>query len=184
MRHSAVAYPYVTCVTLVIMTGLHGTSRRGLLKAGLAAGAVVGTGAWRFAPSAGLRQPGSLPYPRLPAGTDTIPQIEHIVVLMMENHSFDNKLGMLRRPGVNGFRLGRDGLPLATNPYANGDIQHAFRMPTTCQNGTVTQEWGSHPQLFKLFFSASISITDRMDKTSERTFSGRSHPLHYWRLEI
>jgi phospholipase C len=129
------------------MTGLHGTSRRGLLKTGLAAGAVVGTGAWRFAPSAGLRQPGSLPYPRLPAGTDTIPQIEHIVVLMMENHSFDNKLGMLRRPGVNGFRLGRDGLPLATNPYANGDIQHAFRMPATCQNGTVTQEWGnSHIQ--------------------------------------
>ena len=95
----------------------------------------------------GLRQPVSLPFPNLPAGTDTIPQIEHIVVLMMENHSYDNKLGMLHRPGANGFRLGRDGLPTATNPYANGDIQHAFRMPTTCQNGTVTQEWGnSHIQ--------------------------------------
>jgi phospholipase C len=46
-----------------------------------------------------------LPYPALPAGTDTIPQIEHIVVLMMENHSYDNRLGMLRRPGANGFRL-------------------------------------------------------------------------------
>jgi phospholipase C len=128
-------------------------SRRGLLKAGLAAGAVAGTGAWRFAPAApgaarrGLRQPGSLPYPHLPAGTDTIPQIEHVVVLMQENHSYDNKLGMLRRPDANGFRLGRDGRPTATNPYANGDVQHAFRMPTTCQNGTVTQEWGnSHIQ--------------------------------------
>lgn len=127
-------------------------SRRGILKAGLAAGALAGAGAWRWAPGQtpdwrGLRKPGSLPYPNLPAGTDTIPRIEHIVVLMMENHSYDNRLGMLRRPGANGFRLGRDGLPAATNPYANGDIQHAFRMPTTCQISTVTQEWGnSHIQ--------------------------------------
>ncbi len=31
------------------------------------------------------------------AGTDALPQIEHIVVLMMENHSYDNYLGMLNR---------------------------------------------------------------------------------------
>ena len=130
-------------------------SRRSVLKGGLAAGALAGTGAWRFAPAAaagrhsgGLRQPDSLPYPRLPAGTDTIPQIEHIVILMMENHSYDNKLGMLRRPGADGFRLGRDGLPLASNPYANGEIQHAFRMPTTCQlDGHPAQDWlASHVQ--------------------------------------
>ena len=66
---------------------------------------------------------------------------------MMENHSYDNKLGMLRRRGADGFRLGRDGLPLATNPYANGDLQHAFRMPTTCQNNAPSQEWlNSHIQ--------------------------------------
>ena len=130
-----------------------GPSRRGLLKAGLAAGAVAGTGAWTSAPGgtgrpSRLRQPGSLPYPQLPAGTDTLPQVEHVVVLMMENHSYDNKLGMLRRPGADGFRLGRDRLPLATNPYANGDIQHAFRMPTTCQlTGFPGQDWlDSHVQ--------------------------------------
>jgi phospholipase C len=113
-----------------------GPSRRGLLKAGLFAGAVAGTGAWSPASASAsrsgrysrLRQPGSLPYPQLPAGTDTIPQIEHIVILMMENHSYDNKLGMLRRRGADGFRIGPDGLPLNTNPYANGDIQHAFRI--------------------------------------------------------
>jgi phospholipase C len=127
-----------------------GPSRRGLLKAGLVAGAVAGTGAWSPAEASAtrsgwhqkFRKPGSLPCPKLPMGTDTIPQIEHIVILMMENHSYDNKLGMLRRCGADGFRLGHDGKPLATNPYANGYIQHAFRMPTTCQlTGKPTQEW-------------------------------------------
>jgi phospholipase C len=96
----------------------------------------------------GLRQPGPLPYPELPAGTDTMPQIEHIVVVMMENHSYDNRLGMLRRPGARGFHLGRDGKPTATNPYANGNIQHAFRMPATCQlDSRPSQEWtASHIQ--------------------------------------
>ena len=92
-----------------------------------------------------LRTPGSLPNPGLAAGTDTLPGIEHIVVLMLENHSYDNFFGMLGRG--DGFTLGSDGLPTATNPYANGDLQHAFHMPTTCQNGTVTQEWeASHTQ--------------------------------------
>jgi hypothetical protein len=125
--------------------GRSGPNRRELLKAGVIAGAVVGTGGWRYAaraPQDALRQPGSLPYPDLPAGTDTIPQIEHIVVMMMENHSYDNYLGMLRRPGADGFRLGRGGLPTATNPYANGNIQHAFHMPTTCQlTGMPSQSW-------------------------------------------
>jgi phospholipase C len=130
-------------------------SRRGLLKAGLvsgaAVGAAVGVGGWRPSsvprPSASpwaadLRKPGSLPYPNLPTGTDTIPKIKHIVILMQENHSYDNRLGMLNRPGADGFRIGKDGKPTATNPYPNGDIQHAFRMPTTCQlQSRPTQEW-------------------------------------------
>jgi phospholipase C len=128
-----------------------GPSRRGLLKAGMIAGAVAGVGGLSAAGSAGrprhLRKPGSLPHPHLPMGTDTIPQIEHIVVAMQENHSYDNRLGMLHRRGADGFRLGRDGRPTATNPYPNGDLQHAFRMPTTCQNSAVTQEWeASHIQ--------------------------------------
>jgi phospholipase C len=135
-------------------SGNDGPSRRSLLKVGLIGGALAGTGAWRLAPGssgrtgqAHLRAPGSLPYPRLPEGTDTIPQIEHVVVMMMENHSYDNRLGMLRRPGADGFRLGRGGLPLATNPYPDGDLQHAFRMPTTCQNNAPAQDWlNSHIQ--------------------------------------
>jgi phospholipase C len=139
------------------VTGGPVTSRRRVLQAGLAAGAAVGVGAWRSTagPAAPLnpldqhlRKPGSRPYPKLPVGTDTIPQIEHIVILMMENHSYDNRFGMLRRPGADGFRIGRHGKPLNTNPYKNGDIQHAFRMPTTCQNHAVAQDWlNSHRQL-------------------------------------
>jgi phospholipase C len=78
----------------------------------------------------------------MPPGTDTMPAIEHVVVLMMENHSFDNLLGMLGR--TDGFKLGPDGQPTATNPYSDGRIQHAFHMPTTCQlPGAPSQEWTS-----------------------------------------
>lgn len=123
-------------------------SRRGVLKAGLAAAAVAGATGWRAAPrgqaGGGLPGPGSLPHPHLPAGTDTIPQIRHIVVVMLENHSYDNHLGMLQRPGADGFQLGSDGTPLATNPYPDGRIQHAFRMPTTCQlPGQPAQDWAN-----------------------------------------
>src|SRR5579884_2806144 len=42
-----------------------------------------------------FRTPDSLPFPHLPAGTPSMPEIKHIVVLMMENHSFDNLLGLV-----------------------------------------------------------------------------------------
>ncbi len=100
-----------------------------------------------------MRMPGSLPNPALSAGTGTIPEIEHVVVLMMENHSYDNLLGMLgrgpgQRPRGDGFTLAADGLPTATNPYPDGRLQRAFQMPTTCQlDSRPSQEWtASHNQ--------------------------------------
>ena len=43
---------------------------------------------------------GDRPRPDQPEGTDLLPQIRHIVILMMENHSYDNYLGMLKgQPG-------------------------------------------------------------------------------------
>jgi hypothetical protein len=79
---------------------------------------------------------------------------------MMENHSFDNRVGMLRRPGVDGFRLCH-GLPTATNPYASGQVQHAFRMPTTCQlNGHPAQDWlASHVVPIADFFTDAAAGT-------------------------
>jgi phospholipase C len=109
----------------------------------------VTVGATAGTPGAGQR-----PYPDRPAGTDSLPQIEHVLVLMMENHSYDNYLGMLGRgPGQqahgDGFVIGPDGQPTAVNPTVTGDLQHAFRMPSTCQlSGQPSQEWAqSHAQL-------------------------------------
>src|SRR5437660_7634438 len=100
-----------------------------------------------------MRIPDSLPNPALAAGTDTIPEIEHVVVLMLENHSYDNVFGMLgrelgARPRGDGFRLAGDGLPDATNPYPDGRLQRAVRMPTTCHfHSPPSQEWtASHNQ--------------------------------------
>src|ERR1700712_4167591 len=78
-----------------------------------------------------VRRPGSRPNPTLPEGTDTLPKIEHIVVVMMENHSFDGRFGMLGRG--DGFKLDSSGRPLDANPMADGRLVRAFHMPSTCQ---------------------------------------------------
>ncbi|HTD51302.1 MAG TPA: alkaline phosphatase family protein [Acidimicrobiia bacterium] len=93
--------------------------------------------------TATIRRPGSLPNPRLPEGTDTMPQIEHIVVLMMENHSYDDHFGMLKRG--DGFKLGPDGLPLDANLHTEpGKLLKAFHMPSTCQlHAHPAQDWNS-----------------------------------------
>src|SRR5580698_2583958 len=57
---------------------------------------------------------GQRPQQDLPAGTDLLPQIKHIVVLMMENHSYDNYLGMLQNRGE-GFPLDSGGKPDLSN---------------------------------------------------------------------
>src|SRR6266704_3305281 len=78
------------------------------------------------AEAAGVR-----PDPQQPAGTDLLPKIKHIVVLMMENHSYDNYFGMLDR----GDGLPRDerGLPSPTNAAADGTIIPMQRFTGTVQ---------------------------------------------------
>ena len=61
--------------------------------------------------------------PDLPPGTDLLPQIQHIVVLMMENHSYDNYLGLLAGRG-DGLPLGPDGAR-GGNLLPNGRSFHA-----------------------------------------------------------
>jgi phospholipase C len=116
--------------------GLAGAS---MLMGALDAGTTGRAGAAQRAARAVLRQPGSLPFPKLAPGTDTMSEIEHFVVVMMENHSFDNVLGLIGRG--DGFTLGPGGRPTAKNPDGHGNFVHAFHMPTDCQTDGVGNDW-------------------------------------------
>jgi phospholipase C len=96
---------------------------------------------------AGGQPAGPLPRPSLPAGTDLLPQLRHIVVLMMENHSYDNYLGMLQGRGE-GFPLGPDGQPEVANETAAGGTVAAHRLSATVQRPHIpSQSWhASHHQ--------------------------------------
>jgi phospholipase C len=91
--------------------------------------------------------PGPLPRPDLPAGTDLLPQIRHIVVLMMENHSYDNYFGMLADRGE-GFPLDQDGNPDVANPRLDGSSVPANHRTSYHQlPGVPSQSWlASHRQ--------------------------------------
>jgi phospholipase C len=81
------------------------------------------------------------PNPDLPIGTDTLPDIKHIVILMMENHSYDNYFGMLANHG-DGFSLDAQGQPTAAERKADGTAVPAFHFPQTTQtHGVPTQSW-------------------------------------------
>ncbi len=134
-------------------------TRRSLLgtaAGGAAAVAFRGLPAWArplpaSARSAGLRRPDSRPFPHLPAGTPSIPEIEHVVVLMMENHSFDNLLGLVpsQVPGrgrVDGLTV-RGGKPLNFNLDAQGHPVYASHATSPCQLvGLPTQAWNASHQ--------------------------------------
>jgi phospholipase C len=108
--------------------------------------------------------PGTRPRPDRPAGTDLLPQIRHIVVLMMENHSYDNYLGLLAGRGE-GLPLGPGGVPLAANSLPNGQSFPAHHLASTVQvAGNPTQTWhASHLQYADGAcdgFAASIAAVD------------------------
>ena len=105
------------------------------------------------AASSAIRAPDSLPDPTRPAGTATesLP-FEHIVVVMMENHSFDNLLGALAlvgpaaRPRTDAST--RAGVPLNSNPGPDGSQCASFAFPTTAQGPHVSQTWSAtHEQI-------------------------------------
>ncbi|MEY2462553.1 MAG: phospholipase [Acidimicrobiaceae bacterium] len=74
---------------------------------------------------------GQRPDPSRAEGTDTLPQIEHVIVVMMENHSYDNYLGVLGRG--DGFTIGPDGKPTNACLDASGAALTAYHMANTCQ---------------------------------------------------
>lgn len=129
--------------------------RRDFLRIGAGLGAAAALSPSLFDPrrvlaAVSTRTPGSLPFPSRPAGQpqpDLAPElanIEHIVIVTMENHSFDNYFGMLPRrvpalaARVDGFpAFGPDGVPTATQTDAGGVAHRAYPMTTSCQPGGV-----------------------------------------------
>ena len=98
------------------------------------------------------RRAGSVPFPGKPAGTvaNEMP-FDHIVVVMMENHSLDNLLGALpvTQPNVDGLRFDSAGDPLNSNPTGGKapDVK-AFPLEDTAQLANVTQNWkATHEQI-------------------------------------
>jgi phospholipase C len=103
---------------------------------------------WRVAAAAGavLRTPDSLPNPRKPAGSvNAAMPFDHIVVVMMENHSFDNVLGALAlsgQPKAQGLRFSSTGVALNSNPGPNGPVR-SWPIPTTAQPAGPSQSWNA-----------------------------------------
>ena len=87
--------------------------------------------------------PGERPRAELAHGTDLVPQIKHIVVLMQENHSYDNYLGTLPGRG-DGLPTGPDGAPDSVNQLPNGQRVAAHHLTATTQvHGNPTQTWNA-----------------------------------------
>jgi phospholipase C len=111
---------------------------------------------------------GQRPRPDLPPGTDLLPLIRHIVVLMMENHSYDNYLGTLGRG---------EGLPPGASNSHNGIEYPAHHLTSTAgQPNDPTQTWhASHLQYGDGTcdgFASSIALTDPAGDPSV--------PMGYW----
>ncbi|HVT66885.1 MAG TPA: alkaline phosphatase family protein [Trebonia sp.] len=118
-------------------------------------------------------RPGERPDSGRPVGADMLPQIKHIVVLMMENHSFDNYLGTL---GRGEGPLGDDGAPDAENPDSAGTAIRAHRADSTVQHPGPCQSWSaSHAQW-------AGGKMDGFVTSAEQAAPGgdKSAPMAYW----
>jgi phospholipase C len=120
--------------------------------------------------------PGQRPDPSMPAGTDRLPEIKHIVVLMMENHSFDNYLGTLDGRGE-GFPRGKDGLPTAENLDASGQAVRAHHLGSTVQKpGAPCQSWSAaHAQWADGKMTGFVTATEDAVPDGDKTAA-----MGYW----
>jgi phospholipase C len=133
-------------------------SRREFLRYGGSLGAAVagfsgGGWLWRAgnAVAGRVQVPNSLPDPSRPPGTPTEAlAFDHVVIVMMENHSFDNVLGALARSGqprAHGLHVNAAGVARNTNPGASGLVR-SFPFGSTAQGPNVSQSWNAtHQQI-------------------------------------
>ncbi len=94
-----------------------------------------------------------LPYRDREMGESGLPQIEHLVCVMMENHSLDNVLGMLpavsprHRWSFDGLPLDNHDKPIAWNPNQTGTAVYSYPLGDLCPYQGLSQDWDqSHLQ--------------------------------------
>jgi phospholipase C len=127
-------------------------TRRTLLQGAAGGAALLATPAWALA-AGRPRKPDSLPFPHLPAGHPSMPEIRHIVVVIMENHSFDNLLGMVPyevpgRQGVDGLTR-RHGRITNFNRDSTGAKVYARHAGSPCQlQHEPSQSWNASHQSY------------------------------------
>ena len=150
-------------------------------RPGRSAGSPPGRARSRGPPRGERPKPDTLPYPHLPAGHDRrSSEIKHVVVLMMENHSFDNLLGMVpyRVPGrakVDGGAAGRPGDQLQPRRHrAQGLCNPAgHRVPAA---GGAGQNWNArHPRGTAATTTASCWPVER---AGDALLGPERHPVH------
>jgi phospholipase C len=106
-----------------------------------------------------------LPDPSLPPGTDRIPQIHHIVLLMMENHSFDNYLGTLGRgdrlPNPALVNRRRDGTPVPSHHFATTGHRWRHRQTSPAMpsiSGLLESDWDQPADMHVSHRERSLSV--------------------------
>lgn len=120
---------------------------------------------------------GSAPNPKAAFGTDQLPQFDHLVVVMMENHSFDNMIGMAGRG--DGLTLGPGGLPTNSNPYPPAPRRlRSFHMPTPCQTHSPSQDWNATHEQYDNGTCQGF-VTSPSGPVSMGYFTGYDMPFTY-----
>ncbi len=112
-----------------------------------------------------------------PPGEHLIPQIEHVVLLMMENHSFDSYFGTLGHG--EGLPLDADGKPLPLT-LPDGQVVPFHRDGTTHQiDGSPRQSWhATHLQYDDGRLDGfQRSVTETLDGATPEQVA---EPMRYW----
>ncbi len=128
------------------------------------------------------RAPDSLPDESRPPGApdETLP-FDHIVLVVLENHSFDNLLGALAKENraVDGLKFNPQGEPLDSNPDSRGQPLAAFEFPDDRQGSDVSQSWNdTHEQIHGGAMDGFVRAAH--DKTQPMGFwTGRELPFTY-----
>src|SRR5262249_48762332 len=131
-------------------------SRRRVLQYGAAAAALGVVAPWQGVVAAParhrIREAGALPFPSRPVGhfTGAFP-FDHLVLVMQENHSFDNYLGMLPvcgQPKADGFTFNKREEPINWNPLGKERMYVYPQVGAIGMQDSGSQSWNdSHVQI-------------------------------------